>query len=204
MSRNSTNTTQIQKFCKVCQDSGKTEAEYRSHFTRDTRDPTSRVICPTLLALECRYCYKKGHTVKYCKVLKDKERVLSCPAPRSKENLKKADLKPKLKITNVFIVLDSDSEEEESLKVSKKSVALVSEPVVLRKDEYPALSAPSLARTQSVSVNYAAALAKPAAPKLVSTPDVKPAPWASDVAKPTGMKSWADYLSDTDDEDDTW
>jgi len=37
---------------------------------RATPDPNSAVVCPTLKALECRYCYKNGHTVKYCPVLK--------------------------------------------------------------------------------------------------------------------------------------
>ena len=50
-------------FCKVCQDSGKTETEYTSH---NVRDKCGKTMCPTLLALECRNCFKKGHTIKYC------------------------------------------------------------------------------------------------------------------------------------------
>ncbi len=57
-------------YCKVCHDSGKSEAVYTSHFIRETVDPNSKVVCPTLLALECRFCFCKGHTVKYCSVLK--------------------------------------------------------------------------------------------------------------------------------------
>ena len=57
-------------YCKVCHDSGKSEAVYTSHFIRESVDPNSKVLCPTLLALECRFCFCKGHTVKYCSALK--------------------------------------------------------------------------------------------------------------------------------------
>ena len=63
------------KVCKFCKDAGKSEVEYTSHFLRESKDPTSRIICPTLLAIECRYCSKRGHTVSKCtKLAKDKER----------------------------------------------------------------------------------------------------------------------------------
>ncbi len=208
--KNTKNSVPIQKFCKVCQDAGKSESEYRSHFTRETRDPNSKVVCPTLLALECRYCFKKGHTVKYCAVLKEKDRA---PAPVRKEAPKKAVEKPKGKSTNhnVFAILDSDSEEE-----------VVAPKVQEVKEEFPALSSSSLTRTQSVSANYAAALAKPAPapetkiwaprfddlnesqakPKAAPAPKVeaKSAPWASGVSKASTM-NWAAWDSDSEDDE---
>jgi hypothetical protein len=57
-------------YCKVCHDAGKSEAVYTSHFIRESVDPNSKTVCPTLLALECRFCFCKGHTVKYCSALK--------------------------------------------------------------------------------------------------------------------------------------
>ena len=57
---------QLKPFCKICFDTGKLEQIYNSHFVRETRDPNSRIICPTLLAMECRYCFLKGHTVSKC------------------------------------------------------------------------------------------------------------------------------------------
>jgi hypothetical protein len=65
----------LKKYCKVCHDAGKPESEYTSHFIRESPDPKSAVICPTLLGLECRFCFQSGHTIKYCKVLeaRDKE-----------------------------------------------------------------------------------------------------------------------------------
>ena len=69
-SNNTANNVNSRKpFCKVCADAGKTDT---AHFPRKTADPNSEVVCPTLLSLECRYCFKNGHTVKYCTVLKER------------------------------------------------------------------------------------------------------------------------------------
>ena len=57
----------VKPFCKVCYDSGKSESMYNSHFVRETRDVNSRVVCPTLLAISCRFCGGRGHTVSKCK-----------------------------------------------------------------------------------------------------------------------------------------
>jgi hypothetical protein len=40
---------------------------FNNHFVRETRDVNSRVVCPTLLALACRICGVRGHTVSKCK-----------------------------------------------------------------------------------------------------------------------------------------
>lgn len=53
-------------FCKVCQDAGKPESVYTNHNVRQSQDKNSPVTCPTLLAQECRNCFKKGHSSKYC------------------------------------------------------------------------------------------------------------------------------------------
>ena len=96
-------------FCKVCADAGKTDT---AHFVRSSPDPKSQVLCPTLLALECRYCSQTGHTVKYCALLKknnkDKERehrrvFNTTPAPTTTTTQKN---------NNKFALLDDDDEEE--------------------------------------------------------------------------------------------
>ena len=206
----SRNNTKIVSYCKVCQDAGKPEVIYRSHFTRETRDPNSRITCPTLLALECRYCYKAGHTVKYCKVLKDKnnqeqKQQQQANKPKSKPEPQTTAKKPKS--SNPYVCLDSDSEEEETQQLNTKPI----EPF------------PQLVKPQHQGSSYAAALAstkpevKPApivaAPVDNSTP--KLAPWVS-VPQPASsvsvlpvpppirrpmMTSWADD-TDSDDEED--
>jgi hypothetical protein len=111
-----------QKFCKVCQDAGKSLAEYTSHNVRETQSPSSRVTCPTLLAQECRFCFNKGHSLKYCPQIKNKEAgdaVRPAPAPVTKQAFKAP--------TNVFAMLsDGDSEEEGEVKEEKAKMPIAS------------------------------------------------------------------------------
>lgn len=212
MSRNIKNSTPIQKYCKVCHDAGKSEAEYRSHFTRESPDPKSKVLCPTLLALECRYCFKNGHTVKYCSVLKENEKKKKNEEVSARRVEKaKADVKTKGKSNtnhNAFACLDSDSEEDEE--------------AVNPQEEFPVLST-AICRSEPVSFNYAAALTRPAAPKVAPKVEevlkvqevvapaakvqvakvqaAKVAPWASKTATATS-KSWAAWDSESEDDED--
>lgn len=54
--------------CKICFDAGKPESEYMSHHIRKTADPNSDIVCPVLLATECRYCHGLGHTLSRCPI----------------------------------------------------------------------------------------------------------------------------------------
>ena len=109
-----------QKFCKVCQDAGKSLAEYTSHNVRETQSPSSRVTCPTLLAQECRFCFNKGHSLKYCPQIKNKE-AGAASRPVSAPVTKQAFKAP----TNVFAMLsDSESDEEGEVKEEPTATAL--------------------------------------------------------------------------------
>ena len=59
-------TKRYKKFCKFCCDSGKSEEVFTSHFLRESKNVDAKIVCPTLLAMECRYCHENGHTVRYC------------------------------------------------------------------------------------------------------------------------------------------
>ncbi len=61
-------------FCKVCFDAGKSEQEYTGHFLKDRPGPNGKVICPTLLATECRYCHEHGHFKSHCPALEERKR----------------------------------------------------------------------------------------------------------------------------------
>ena len=56
--------------CTVCKTVGLSEKEYSSHYVKNRE---GIVICPTLLSQECRFCFKKGHTVKFCSELANKK-----------------------------------------------------------------------------------------------------------------------------------
>ena len=94
--------------CKVCQDAGKPENIYLSHYVKDL---SGNVTCPTLLSQECRYCHKKGHTTSHCSILKKQKEV--------EENMKKPPLSPFKKTqktekkANVFAYLDMTSDDED-------------------------------------------------------------------------------------------
>lgn len=76
----------VKPFCKVCFDTGKTIEMYNSHFVRESRDPNSRILCPTLLALECRYCFVRGHTVSKCPKLENAKSRVSVNVPIKVQN----------------------------------------------------------------------------------------------------------------------
>ena len=104
-------------FCKVCQDAGKTEKEYTSHFVKSDPGPNGKVVCPTLLAQECRFCFEHGHTAGYCPAIaankKAEEKSLKLAAQREAIEKKQAT-KPVVvkKTTNVFAALDESSDTE--------------------------------------------------------------------------------------------
>ena len=114
-------------FCKVCLDAGKPESVYTSHFVKSSKEDNARIVCPTLLAQECRYCKKNGHTVKYCKVLekdnKQKDRQMKMQKIQKEKDSLKKEAKP-IKKRNAFMALceDSDSEEEKIVKVEKVEI----------------------------------------------------------------------------------
>ena len=182
-------------FCKVCHDAGKTEAEYTSHFVRSLPDfnGNTKVTCPVLAATECRYCYKMGHTTKFCPVIEEntkkakKEKSMSIQAhkyeQRSAAKMVSAPMVEK-KYGGAFAAFGDESDDE---KPEPKQV------VVAAVDEFPALvglkTAPQVAKS---AVSWAAMAEKPAAPVL--KPIVKPTPQIV-------TKKWADY-SDSDTEED--
>jgi hypothetical protein len=104
------------KCCKFCKDAGKSEEEYTSHFLRESRDPNSRIICPTLLAIECRFCFKKGHTVSKCnKLAKQKE--------GSTAKYDGVPGAPKKSLVNVFDLLSSSDEVDDEGFSTDETVA---------------------------------------------------------------------------------
>jgi hypothetical protein len=177
-------------FCKVCQDSGKTEPEYTSH---NVRDKCGKTMCPTLLALECRNCFKKGHTVKYCPLLQQQVKAEAKDLARAAYEPVKPKAAPKSK--NVFMILESDSEEEEE---EAPVVALAPTPVTNQKpglnysriiDQVNNPDAYAKAKEAEMRLKAAAADAERKAREARMSIEVKKC-------------AWADAESDEDDDED--
>ena len=185
---NNSKSSVYKTFCKVCQDAGKTDKEYTNH---NVRDRTGKTVCPTLLAQECRNCYKHGHTVKYCPLTKK-----AAEYKKPYEAPVKAQ-QPKSK--NVFMLLESDSEDEV-------------EPV----NEFPELKQPQQQVHQSIlkPLNYSRLInmteeqTKEAAIKKaeIKKPEVKVLPKLIVKESQKGKLNWATAESDSegDEEEDDY
>ncbi|KAG7304609.1 hypothetical protein JYU34_011589 [Plutella xylostella] len=69
--------------CRFCKNNGERELYYRSHVLRDA---AGRVRCPVLRAFVCKRCGASGdhaHTIKYCPLSTDEERIQSAAMMRS-------------------------------------------------------------------------------------------------------------------------
>jgi len=189
-------------FCKVCQDAGKPENVYTSHWVKDL---TGKTTCPTLLNTECRFCHKLGHTTKFCKELNKENARVEKEKQKQQEKPKKNPIEQPKKPKNTFAVLCDDSDSCES---DNENVCLNEIEVRIQKTIEVAVPTTN---------SWANIASKPKEQKPVELPakktglvllsdfvkkeeehkPLKVAPWAQQAAK----KSWAD-LSDSEDEDD--
>jgi hypothetical protein len=180
--------------CKVCQDAGKPENVYLTHYVKDLN---GNVTCPTLLSQECRYCHKKGHTTSHCSALKKQK---ECD-----ENSRKPPLSPQKKETvapkkaNVFAYLDmssdddSDKEEEQfpELAASQPKDSFEKEKNTPKKFSYASMAAKAVEEKKPLPI-VQQQLKIEFTPRYVKGIDTK-----------TGKKfSWADAESSSDEEDE--
>lgn len=223
----SRNTIAKKPYCKVCHDAGKPESEYTNHWVRTLPDRTgkTKVTCPTLLSNECRYCFKLGHTAKFCPVIeknkKNKERAERQEARKKEEELQKAKIEKLKPEKRGFAVLDVDTSDSEAdeIKVSIKTNQII--------EEFPALDTKPKTQIEvnlpSVKADWAAVAAKP---KMVPVQEdsfvadlehrsmiknlpqsalkaqvVKSNPVERDMTKKIYTTNWADW-SDSDDEEE--
>jgi hypothetical protein len=166
--------------CKVCESAGKSEKEVKSHYPKN-RDGFT--VCPTLLSQECRYCTKKGHTVKYCTIKKkdeDKTWILQQERKYAFDKVanEKANKKAaKLLLASFDALYESSDEEEDVVVVVPKGPKVV------------------VPKVEPRSTKYMDALlqAKPAV-----TVEVKPKVIKPKVDKPKTKIDWANAESDSE------
>ena len=70
-------------FCSFCQSAG-FQAPH-DHFLRETKDPSSAVVCPKLKATRCNICNFLGHTPKYCGMAKERQQMVRAAASRRQQ-----------------------------------------------------------------------------------------------------------------------
>ena len=213
------------KFCKVCQDAGKPENEYTSHWVRSSPGPEGKVICPTLLSQECKYCYKTGHTTKYCVILKKNqknERTATYIAAKSATHT--ASKKP----LNVFDCLYCDSSEDDDNVVdsivdskpslSKESTTTATNTLMVTKvEEFPALTSSTKKSETTVTagggMSYATMAAKTQEDYLneqfmMNLAKKRMMPAAEALSKPIEStifkKNWADYSDNESDAEEEY
>ena len=140
MSSASKNTAATMKksFCKVCFDAGKDSAH-------PLRNAAGQTLCPYLLSLICKNCYKRGHTVKYCKEPK------RFNAPSAERTPRQTQEKPKQKTP--FEMLGQLISEEEKQEVAREREDLERDrQETLRQTNFPQLSAIRFSRSAMSSV----------------------------------------------------
>jgi hypothetical protein len=185
------NNNQKKPFCKVCHDAKKSESEYTSHYVRSRPDQNGNTIvtCPILALTECRYCYKFGHTIKFCNVLEEKKKKDNKDKSVAIRNQKAAERNAVVPVAlqrdnaiyaGKFASLYDDEEEE------------VKPNVVVTNDNFPTLNKKQVSFEATTNNNWASVAAKPAAP--LAKPAAKPA-----TVQKAQARSWADE-SDSDDE----
>jgi hypothetical protein len=153
------------KFCKVCNDAKKSEAECKSH---NVKDKAGNTTCPTLLSQKCRYCDKSGHTVKFCATLEKvkKERAKEERIREYNGNQNVIESRKPAAVCNRYNVFGYDSEEEEG-EIKEEKVIF---PVL--SDVNYIMDIPKMTN----SITYASVLTKPPLPagpppkKLVIAP----------------------------------
>ena len=169
-------------FCKVCFDAGKPESTYTNHYVKNVPGPSGKVVCPTLLGLNCRYCLKNGHTVSHCPVLTQnnkKEKKIVPASLANAYNVSNASIFKKK--SNIFDhLLDYDSEED---------VEICCEPVLEKVVEENSVAA----------VTYASILAKPKVEAYNARSDLN---FGTCVKISNFKKSWAAYDDSSSDEEE--
>ena len=132
-SHNTASASAVEKpFCGVCYNSGKTEKEYTSHYTKSVAGVKGLVCCPTILQHTCEYCKEKGHFKANCRALKKKEKMNQIENQKDFKEINKKNTQKILKNapapskkTAFALAFGDDSDDEIDKKVNEKTLMRV-------------------------------------------------------------------------------
>ena len=177
----STSNNSKKPYCKVCHDAGKTESEYTNHCVKsyDVKVGAMKVTCPTLLSLQCRYCGKNGHTVKFCQVLEetkkqDAQRMRERERREQQVQVQAQQVQAQRRPKNTFELLEEDEQEVQNEVENEVKNEVKNE--VQMQNEFPALG-------KSSSTNSSANSSVSWASRASTIPQPKPEPVQKPVAK---------------------
>jgi hypothetical protein len=191
----------VKPFCKVCHDAGKPESEYTSHFVKSAPSADGVVVCPTLLSQQCGYCHTAGHTVSYCKLLKQHQKAKEHFNRKSEflEAQTKTAVPATKQTKSAFAALAEDSDDEIDAEVVKQACAFPALCEIKHVQESNAISYATMASKPAASTGngmidaylnqvYRESSAKKTKTKTIVTHDVR--------------RRWVDMMSDSEDDDD--
>ena len=200
-------------FCKVCHDAGKPESVYTSHCVKTYNIKTGKTdtTCPTLLALECRYCWKLGHTVKFCPVLEENKKMdVERARDRARheyqvrQEQQQAAVQAQNKPKNAFAAFAEEQEDEEreaQEEVAKQELQVKQE--LQAKEEFPALMGNTRVVQNSNAKSYSCIAATPADERRLEMARQQRLQQAAQVEAQKKAVSWADE-EDSEDEDEAY
>ena len=173
----------VKPFCKVCFDANKPESQYTSHFVRKTKDLNSEILCPIILATECKYCHKLGHTISKCS-LREKNNARHAHAMQAPmQRPMPAPAPAPVRGNNRYAVFEVEDEVEVEVEVE----------VHVNETEFPLLGGKSAAVQDTSRVSYAKAFAsKPAQAQAQLT---KPTP-KNNTTKAANYHHYYSYIED--------
>ena len=73
----------MNSFCSFCASAGVKGPH--DHFLRASKDQGAAIVCPKLLATECNYCHRKGHTVKFCGAKREQQMLAAEARAKAKK-----------------------------------------------------------------------------------------------------------------------
>jgi hypothetical protein len=115
------------KFCGVCKNIGKSEAEYTSHYTKSVPGDKGIVVCPTILNNTCNKCHQVGHFSDHCK-----ENVVSMRSIKRQEFTKKQEKKEET-YDDLFPALSGSKRSRENVVKDNNQFNVLRDEVVLEK-----------------------------------------------------------------------
>ena len=150
--------------CLTCEKAGLT-GKALEHYTRQTPDPNSPIVCPTILAFKCGHCGQAGHSKGFCQAFKadqarqERERARRVNEEerrrverRAEEERQRQETTRRLK-SNIFTAFDDEEEIEHAEEV--KAQVDLQDMIKVQEMEFPSLSSKPSKQQAQQTIQFA-------------------------------------------------